>query len=235
MKGEFNMIGIYKITNRVNGHSYIGQSTDIENRWKSHKKRAYCSTGKEYEKALYRAIRKYGLSNFKFEVLEEAPQERLNNLEIKYIELYDTYFHGYNETPGGDARDNIRDEQHPKTQLTNEEVFYIRECYKNHLMREDVFEQFKDKIGISGFRKIWNGYSWQDIHMDVYTTENKDFYKYIRNSKSSNNVPKEKILDIRRRAKQGESLNSIYQDYKEIPKQNFTNIYRNKTYQHIQP
>lgn len=31
------MIGIYKITNRLNNHSYIGLSTDIEARWKYHK------------------------------------------------------------------------------------------------------------------------------------------------------------------------------------------------------
>ena len=31
------MIGIYKITNNVNGHSYIGLSTNIENRWKDHR------------------------------------------------------------------------------------------------------------------------------------------------------------------------------------------------------
>ena len=28
------MIGIYKITNRINNNSYIGLSTDIEARWK---------------------------------------------------------------------------------------------------------------------------------------------------------------------------------------------------------
>ena len=26
--------GIYKITNKINGHSYIGQSVDIERRWR---------------------------------------------------------------------------------------------------------------------------------------------------------------------------------------------------------
>ena len=31
------MIGIYKITNIVNNKSYIGISTDIEDRWRQHK------------------------------------------------------------------------------------------------------------------------------------------------------------------------------------------------------
>jgi len=37
------MIGIYKFTNKINGHSYIGQSIDIEKRKKSHIQRAFCN------------------------------------------------------------------------------------------------------------------------------------------------------------------------------------------------
>ena len=33
------MIGIYKITNKLNGNSYIGLSVDIEQRWYQHKTR----------------------------------------------------------------------------------------------------------------------------------------------------------------------------------------------------
>lgn len=35
------MIGIYKITNKVNGHSYVGQSSNIQRRWQNHKVAAY--------------------------------------------------------------------------------------------------------------------------------------------------------------------------------------------------
>ena len=31
------MIGIYKITNNINNHCYIGQSIHIEKRWQEHK------------------------------------------------------------------------------------------------------------------------------------------------------------------------------------------------------
>ena len=30
------MIGIYKIQNKLNGKIYVGQSVDIERRWKEH-------------------------------------------------------------------------------------------------------------------------------------------------------------------------------------------------------
>ena len=59
--------GIYQITNKVNNKIYIGQSIDIERRWNQHK----------YGKGsvvLMNAIKKYGLDNFEFKILEETPQ-----------------------------------------------------------------------------------------------------------------------------------------------------------------
>lgn len=41
--------GIYKITNKVNGKIYIGQSVDIEGRWKGH----MYNSGYEYKKIIY--------------------------------------------------------------------------------------------------------------------------------------------------------------------------------------
>ena len=38
------MVGIYKITNKLNGKVYIGQSNDIERRWAEHKRKYKWST-----------------------------------------------------------------------------------------------------------------------------------------------------------------------------------------------
>lgn len=95
--------GIYKITNLVNGHSYIGQSKNIELRWSKEKARAFNDNNQEYNKTLSKAFRKYGLESFTFEILEECNIKELNEKEIYYINLYDTYFNGYNETTGGDS------------------------------------------------------------------------------------------------------------------------------------
>ena len=43
------MIGIYKITNKVNGKSYIGQSVDIMDRWKSHRNKPFNQNSKDYD------------------------------------------------------------------------------------------------------------------------------------------------------------------------------------------
>ena len=46
-------------------------------------------------------MRKYGLENFKVEVLELCQPDELNEKEIAYIKYYDSYHHGYNSTLGG--------------------------------------------------------------------------------------------------------------------------------------
>ena len=57
------MIGIYKITKKSNGKSYIGQSNDIERRFIEHKYKTDISVEK--------AIRKYGIDAFDYEIIEE--------------------------------------------------------------------------------------------------------------------------------------------------------------------
>ena len=87
--------GIYKITNLINNKSYIGQSIDIYTRWHQHKY-ADCKPS-----TIHKAIRKYGLKNFSFEIIEQCKKEELNEREIFWITYYDTYNQGYNLTIGG--------------------------------------------------------------------------------------------------------------------------------------
>lgn len=86
--------GIYKITNLVNGKVYIGQSINIERRWEKHK-----TSNDDF--AIHQAIKKYGLSNFTCEIIEECNQDELNEKEIYWINQYDSIKNGYNMIPGG--------------------------------------------------------------------------------------------------------------------------------------
>lgn len=89
------MMGIYKITNLINGKVYIGQSINIERRWQEH---LYQSSGCSLLKY---ALHKYGVDNFSFEVIEECRQEELNEKEKLWIQYYDSFNNGYNLTLGG--------------------------------------------------------------------------------------------------------------------------------------
>jgi group I intron endonuclease len=70
------MIGIYKITNLINGKIYIGQSNNIKRRFGEHQRLGYKS-----RILVDKAIAKYGVNNFSYEVLEECPLEKLNERE----------------------------------------------------------------------------------------------------------------------------------------------------------
>lgn len=88
-------MGIYKITNKINGKSYIGQSIDILQRWSQHKR------SKDFNNPLYLDMEKYGQQNFIYEIIEECPQTQLNEREKFWIKYYNSYKDGYNRTCGG--------------------------------------------------------------------------------------------------------------------------------------
>lgn len=89
--------GIYQIRNIITGKKYIGQSVDIYRRWWEHKARVDNKNTNCYNKPLYTAIRKYGIDNFEFIILEECLPEELNNKEAHYIQTLSTLVpNGYN-------------------------------------------------------------------------------------------------------------------------------------------
>lgn len=99
------MIGIYKIENLINGKVYIGQSIDIEKRWRVHK--TELNNNKRVGSHLQNAWNKYEEENFKFEVIEECLKEELNKKEKYWIAYYKNNAYGvYNLTDGGDGIKN---------------------------------------------------------------------------------------------------------------------------------
>lgn len=86
--------GIYKVTNKINGKVYIGQSVDIGRRWREH-------MNAKDDIYFHKAIQKYGVENFKWEVIERCKKKDLDEREIYWIEYYDSFNNGYNCTRGG--------------------------------------------------------------------------------------------------------------------------------------
>ena len=227
------MIGIYKITNKLNNHSYIGLSTKVEERWKYHQ--SPYNQQRESYKSLYKAFEKYGIENFTFEILEECSIQELGEKEKYYIAKYDTYKNGYNMTTGGE--DNVGS-AHPNHKLTDEDIINIRIRYNNLERRKEVYELYKDRIGESGFGKIWKGESWQHIMPEVYTSENKEFHLHNTGNKGSSNgrsrLTEEDVRTIRTRRKNGEQLKDVYEDYKDkLTKGSFKNVWSYQNWKDI--
>lgn len=91
--------GIYKITNLANQMTYIGQSVNIADRWRSHIKRGLGADTPTRNK-LYPAMEKYGVENFSFEILEQCDKTQLDEKEKYWIEFYHGKDFGYNVTAG---------------------------------------------------------------------------------------------------------------------------------------
>lgn len=202
------MIGIYKITNLLTGEVYIGQSTNIEQRYKEH----------IYHKDSYidEIIHEQGIENFSFEVLEICKKEQLDSREDYYINLYKSNLNGfgYNIVRGGQHN---KGESNANVKLTEQDVYNIRESYKNHERKYNVYEKYKHKISLSYFSNVWEGKSWAHIHFDVYTEENLNYFK--RETSIGENSCKaiftnEEVLELRKRYIQ-ESAREIYESVKD--------------------
>ena len=102
---------IYKITNTVNGKSYIGQTINkpeyrINNHFNLNDKGCV---------AIHNAIRKYGRDAFTLEILHEALDIFLDDLEIAEINKHNTLApNGYNIEGGGNANKVLSDQTRQK-------------------------------------------------------------------------------------------------------------------------
>lgn len=164
---------IYKITNKINNKVYIGlTTTTIEKRWSTHKRYAI---GKYKNHPLYNAMIFYGINNFSIEQLDKTNNiKELGSLERYYIKVYNSQDrnYGYNITAGGESNQY---DANPRAKLNINDIITIREFYKESVYNaKEVWSLFyKDKISYSTFEKIYEGYTWRGILMDVYNKTNK--------------------------------------------------------------
>ena len=132
--------GIYKVTNKINGKVYIGQSVDIGRRWRQH-------MTAEDDIYFHKAIQKYGVENFEWEVIEKCKKSELDERESYWIEYYDSFNKGYNCTKGGDGGPVMHGSDHPNWKggisLDPEYSKQYREANKEK--RKEYYEENKEK------------------------------------------------------------------------------------------
>lgn len=113
------MIGyIYKVTNKINGKIYIGQTIQsVKDRWYRHCGKSGISKA-ELNTHFKRAILKYGKENFTIETIEVCDSTELNDREKFYISYYNSYINGYNSTIGGqDGSKPFKTSKEDETQI----------------------------------------------------------------------------------------------------------------------
>lgn len=81
-------------------------------------------------------MRKHGIENFEFGIIEECSIEELDEKERFYIKYYNSYLKGYNCDEGGQNSESKRGDQNGRTKLTNIEVLMIRN--RVYINKEDM-------------------------------------------------------------------------------------------------
>ena len=123
---------IYILENKVNGKCYIGQTiNEFKNRYRQHQT-SHSIIGK--------ALRKHGVDNFNITLLENIPEEKLDELERKYIEKYSSIFpNGYNFESGGHKGKHHSEE-------TKKKQSEAEKGTKNHFYGKHHSKETKDKM-----------------------------------------------------------------------------------------
>lgn len=190
------MTGIYKITNLTNNKIYIGQSTNIQVRFRTHKKyntpekfNGSLSFEQEKNMPIHQAIMKYGLSNFNFEIIEECPKEELNKKEKYYIEFYNSKVpNGYNIKDGGCQWGGIKGELNHLNKYNQEDIDKIKQLLLKGKKPVDIAKIFPN-IKIDTIYSINEGKSWRDDNFTYPLNKLKGNYKY--NSEVLENIKTE--------------------------------------------
>lgn len=107
---------VYKLENLVNHKVYVGQAKDPANRKAGH----FYAARKGNQRPLYRSIRKHGVENFLFEVIEECADELINEREQHWVTHFDSFNpeKGYNLTSGGNQYFSVSEETKQKISVS---------------------------------------------------------------------------------------------------------------------
>lgn len=113
---------IYRATCTVNGKMYIGFDSAYPKRRKDHIRDALKN---KRECLFHRAIRKYGVESFSWDILYQSPDlsHTLNEMESFFIREYRTFGdNGYNMTLGGEGVLGHKFTEEQRQQMSNSHV-----------------------------------------------------------------------------------------------------------------
>ena len=206
--GNLEVYGvIYKITNKINGKVYIGQTADdkgFDGRYSRKGKdieRVYNkllglnNNGWKYNKHLFDALNKYGLDNFEVnKVLDFAfSSEELNIKERIWINYYNSYKDGYNNNEGGDGNRGYKGFEGSNNpfskkvvQLSKSGEFIRTWDYMGEA--EEFLGILRSKIGsvCNKKRKTAGGYVW--VYYEEYVSKDYIFAPPVENRTNKKRV-----------------------------------------------
>jgi|694.fasta_scaffold08789_28 group I intron endonuclease len=146
--------GIYSISNKINGKSYIGSSCDIIRRWRHHEQNL--NKGIHHCIYLQRAWNKYGKNNFVFHIEAKCTKDNLISLEQSFLDkaklnrkqYYNSTYHA-----GGQEPKNVTKKQ--------------KQDIKNYWLNNNTAATFKYAKQKYGFGLLLIQYLLVDIRNEI--------------------------------------------------------------------
>jgi group I intron endonuclease len=215
---------VYLITNTITGKRYVGQSKcdDIETRWASHRKMLKDSIGRY----LLSAYHKYGIKNFKFQIICICFDDICDVLEEEYIKKFNTLVpNGYNLKTGGKSSRHSEETKQLiakklRERVTDEIRLEMRERAKNN----PIFSYLKvytdeEKIIKSKMQKEY----WAKL-----TNEDKTKISDERKSRMKTSAKVVAALEkgrelLRRKVRKYDINNNLIAEYKTITEASILN------------
>ena len=139
-KKDFSICGVYKITNLINNKCYVGSSNNIYMRWKNHY--YFVINKNKRQQVIHKAILKYGINNFKIELIAICPEEYLVKLEQWFTDR---------ENPEYSIR-KIVDSNRGRKQTTEQKIKQIK-AQKNLYQNEEYRTKRKQIAKLGGLKR----------------------------------------------------------------------------------
>lgn len=186
------MGSIYMIRNIVNHKSYIGQT--IQN-WERRVKCHFWEANRPvYEETKFnKAILKYGRANFVWKLIINCDKYQLDNMEIFYIKVFDSYINGYNSTVGGQGTTSLH--------ISNITKNKIREFQIKYNSNPEVINRKREQMSGNNHHQY-----------NKFGINNKNF-GLIR-EKTKSNI----IIDVREKRNKGLSISELAKQYNKCNK-----------------
>lgn len=176
---------IYKIENIITNKCYIGetQKTNPILRWNEHKRKIEKGIGCP---ALQDAVKKYGIENFRFNILIICFDEDRYKYEIEYIKRYNTMVpNGYNLTPGGEGG-GFHGKKHSQETINKISNLMKNKYIKNPELKNEM--SHKNKIIMASLEikeKIKNGMKNSEKWQNIIKNNNRKGIKGIEHTQET--------------------------------------------------
>lgn len=201
---------IYKITNLVNNKFYIGQ----------HKSKKFDKTYFGSGNLIQQAIKKYGLENFKVEILYRCKSlKEMCDKEIYYIKKYDALNKkiAYNISKGGEFGDSFTGQPLDKKEAMRKKMSESRKRFlaspKGIKYRKETSEKYKGKPAWNKGKKMG-----KEFCEKMKTTHPKGYFHHTEETKrkisKSSKLVKHKSPNKKTRKKISNSVKKLWQDPK---------------------